>query len=324
MSARTEIPFSPLKICIALMVALALLSAPKVHAQQPADLQDYTEVTPSEPTVIDGVWRLQELNRRILIEQGHAIAMDEWTHAFLWQVQRGMVTSTDIRQTGPGAFAAYDALLRRPMFWKLQKDGTIRASGKGWLAPTFTLLPIEPSHPRAFEEELATMDDPARARPLPAPGPAPAPPSAPENAGRADPIAIDLAMTYPVETSEGLCLQQPASDVGIQGGSLEVAACEADARQRFIYLSGDGLIVTAGGTCLETEGTAVRSYGCDKNPLQVWTFKETTAPQADAQSPAGRFKNGQGQCLAVSETDGATLLVSPCSEAASQLWILPQ
>ncbi len=150
----------PLRPLATFCVFLTLLFAPPVAAQQPADLADYSEVLPGEPSVIDGIWRIEATGDRILIENGHAFALDSWVHLMLWEVQPGMRTATDIRHTGIGTFSSYDDLLKRQIFYELREDGTIRAAGRGLLAPVFILIPVELIYPDFFAEEVAMLGQP--------------------------------------------------------------------------------------------------------------------------------------------------------------------
>ncbi|GMN02168.1 hypothetical protein [Erythrobacter sp. MTPC3] len=104
---------------VAIFAIFMPLTAQQAAAQAPAQLPSYEEVAPGEPTVIDGVWRLRELNKQVLIENGHVIALEGWSHMIFWKVDQGMVTSTSLTQVDDGQFMAYDILLQREMVWKL-------------------------------------------------------------------------------------------------------------------------------------------------------------------------------------------------------------
>jgi hypothetical protein len=281
------------------------------------------------------VWRLRELGRKVMIEGGHVIAMEGWTHMFAWQVSRGMVTSTDLRQTGDGTFAAYDNLLKQDMTWTLLADGSIRANGAGGLfAPVFHLSPVELAFPDAFEEELAMIGGGGGIAPLPGPVPLPGPrPDRP--AQRPGPINVDLAMTAPIVAGKGMCLDQSASQITKQGGRIQVWKCHKGPNQRFAYLSGDGLLVTASGMCLEASGTGngavVRAFGCDGKPAQRWKIKTVKGKMPGFIGGAlpvrfVRFEHSSGKCLDVSKSqvkqNGGKVALWSCHGGSNQSWMM--
>ncbi|MEO9462348.1 MAG: RICIN domain-containing protein [Marinomonas sp.] len=288
-------------------------SAP-LHAQDTrarADLATFEQYGEGTPLPIDGIWRLRELNKQVIVENGIVIAMEEWTHLFVWVVDPGMVTSSKLRQTGRQKFNAYDELLKREMEWTIRPDRTIFASGgAGLLAPKFSLEPIELSYPGAFDalvrgEEVVLT---------------------PEGFGivpRPGPIEIDLEFTSPFTSGDDMCLDLDTKDLGKQGGKLRVWECLGGSNQRFIYLEEDRIITTASGKCLEAVGTdngaPVRAFGCDGNEAQIWTVK--SLPGKDRQA----FVNAKtGRCLDAhgpeSKRNGGRIQIWDCFVGNNQSW----
>jgi len=123
---------------VAVIFPTASLAAQDTRAR--ADLASYEQYGEGTPLPIDGIWRLRELGKQVIVENGIVIAMEEWTHLLVWVVDPGMVTSSKLRQTDRQKFTAYDELLKREMEWTVRADGTIFASGgNGLLAPKFSL-----------------------------------------------------------------------------------------------------------------------------------------------------------------------------------------
>ncbi|WP_159646913.1 RICIN domain-containing protein [Sphingorhabdus sp. 109] len=303
------------KLVAVLALAFTLVARPTpLHAQDSrtrADLATYEQYGQGTPLPIDGIWRLRELGKQVIIENGIVIAMEEWTHFFAWVVDPGMVTSSKLHQTGRQKFVAYDELLKRDMEWTVRADGTIFASGgTGLLAPKFSLEPIELSYPGVFEamvrgEEVVLTPEGFGVMPRP------------------EALEIELDFTAPVTSGDGMCLDLDTNDLGQQGGKLQVWECLGGNNQRFTYLEDDGLILSASGMCLEAVGTdngaPVRAFGCDGNEAQVWTIKPLPGKQRQA------FVNaGTGRCLDAhrpeSKRNGGRIQIWDCAGGNNQSW----
>ena len=304
------------RILVALLAALGLSLPGTAAAAQDnrprAALTNYEQAAQSEPTPIDGLWRLREINKKVIIENGLVIALEEWVHLFIWVVEPGMVTSSRLRQTDRQKLVAYDELLMREMEWTLREDGTVLASGgNGLLDPKFSLEPVELSYPEAFEamrlgEELVLTPDGFAGR------------------SRPDAFAIDPELVSPVKSGDGMCLDLHGPDVGKQGGRMQVWECLGGDNQKFLYLEEDGAIVTASGMCLEAvgpdNGAPVRAFGCDASPEQVWEAKR-------APGNAVSFVNVKtGRCLDAhgpeSKTNGGRIQIWDCFAGPNQSWSL--
>lgn len=318
----------------ALAAPLALAAATPALAQQLADLQTYEEVAPLEPTVLDGVWKVVGLQKELLIENGHAIALEGWVHAFFWTVEPGMVTSTRIRQNREGRFEAYDALLQRNMKWTLREDGTIFATGTGLFAPSFYLEPIELAYPDAFQEELDLIASGGRG--IGAPPPLPGPIEDAPPAERPGPIEFDVGLAYPLQGRNKMCLDVSRSNAKKQGAQVMGWECHEGNNQKFFFFEEEGLIVTGAGMCLEAtatkKGSVIKSYGCDGNAMQQWKaeVKRMNIP-GFGNIPGGnmqimRFTHSSGRCLDLSRPDsdkrknGAKVMLWDCHGGETQAW----
>lgn len=312
---RLEQIVSPIKLAAVAAMAFALLvSAVPLHAQDArarADLASYEQYGEGTPLPIDGIWRLRELGKQVIVEDGIVIAMEEWTHLFVWVVDPGMVTSSKLKQTDRQKFTAYDELLKQEMEWTVRADGTIFASGgKGLLAPKFSLEPIELSYPGVFDavvrgEEVVLT---------------------PEGFGvipRPEAFDIELEFTSPFTTGDGMCLDLDSKDLGQQGGKLQVWECLGGDNQRFIYLEDDGMIMAASGLCLEAlgsdNGAPVRVFGCDGNEAQIWEAKPLPGKQRTS------FVNAKtGRCLDAhgpeSKRNGGRIQIWDCFVGNNQSW----
>lgn len=305
-----------------LFSSLIIWGGTPAQAQNLADLKNYDQVQPGEPTAIDGVWKLNELGKQVLIDGGHVIALDEWDHLLVWRVTKGMVTSTELTHVGDGRFTAYDALLKRQMDWILQPDGTIKANGgNGFFAPRFSLSPIELTYTQAYQGELAKINSGA---------------AVDDKIARAPAIDVDPDMTSVFHAVENKCLELRASDAAKQGGRIQTSSCNSKSNQKFIFLSGDGLIVTQSGMCLEAaanrNGAAVKSFGCDGNKMQIWTKITAKKPVIAGIGNLLRkldfvqFRHKNGRCLDVhgpeAKIDGATVQIWDCNPAKNQIWAI--
>lgn len=310
---------------VAMAALLMPFTAQQAAAQAPAQLPSYEEVAPGEPTLIDGVWRLRELNKQVLIENGHVIALEGWSHMIFWQVTKGMVTSTSLTQVDDGQFMAYDILLQREMRWRLQADGSIRAAGTGFFAPQFSLEPLELAYPENFAQEVALMGGTAA---LPGPIGDPA---------RPGPIDIDAGIGTAIQASDDMCLDVHGPDRQKQGGKVQLWSCNSGANQEFIYLEDDRLIVTGAGMCLEAvgrgKGARIQVFGCDGNEAQQWQRRSAamagnTGPTAGiiANLPRYTFVHSSGACLEVHRADrsknGGQIQLWDCEPSRGQNWAM--
>lgn len=172
--------------------ALDAAGVPKVGAFLP----NQYDVAKTEPLPIDGVWRVNTINKKIRIEQGRAYAIDPWRHLFVLQISPGMVVMQDFRRTGAGVYAAEDLPLLGPATLTLNREGHLDVAVQGKLGPVrYQLIRLDAQYPDALSHELTAMTGgsvppsfapppvapPAMTPPPPAwtPPPAAAPPGVP-------------------------------------------------------------------------------------------------------------------------------------------------
>lgn len=135
--------------------ALDAAGVPKVAAFLP----DQFDVARTAPLPIDGVWRINTINKKIRIEQGRAYALDPWRHLFVLQISPGMVVLQDFRRTGPGVYAADDLPLLGPATLTLNRDGHLDVAVQGKMGPVnYRLIRLDAQYPDALSHELSAMN----------------------------------------------------------------------------------------------------------------------------------------------------------------------
>lgn len=164
--------FPPAAAQDAIEAALDAAGVPKVTAILP----DRYSVATTEALPIDGVWRVNTINKRIRIEQGRAYALESWRHLIVLEVQPDMVVLQNFRRTGVGSYSADDPM--GPVTLTLAPDGNLDVVVRTALFPVrYRLIRVEPQYPDALSHELSAMTGAPAAPPVIAP--APAPPVAP-------------------------------------------------------------------------------------------------------------------------------------------------
>jgi hypothetical protein len=162
--------------------------------QIPAVLPDRYSVATTEALPIDGVWRVNTINKRIRIEQGRAYALDRWRHLLVLEVKPDMVVLQNFRRTGAGTYTADDPV--GPVALTLASDGNLDVVVTTPLFPVrYRLIRVDVQYPDALAHELSAMNGPpvAPVATAPAAPVAPAPtqplPGMPEAAPSAPPPA---------------------------------------------------------------------------------------------------------------------------------------
>jgi hypothetical protein len=189
---------------------------PKVAAILP----DQYSVAKTEPLPIDGVWRVNTINKKIRIEQGRAYAVEPWRHLFVLEVQPGMVVLQNFRRTGVGTYSADDLPLVGPATMTLTADGNLDVVVKTKLFPIrYRLIRLESQYPEALSQEIAAVgghatlpgvNPPPRPLPVstpPSTGPAPGMPVTPPMGGQPPP-----AGGQPWSTQEPVAPAPPPAD----------------------------------------------------------------------------------------------------------------
>jgi len=98
------------RLCAVTCLSLGL--AGTAHAQGiptiPAFLPTQAAVPAGQAMPIDGEWTISALGKRIRFEGGRAYAVDPWLHAFVLQVQPGMVVIQNLQRSAPGHYVGND------------------------------------------------------------------------------------------------------------------------------------------------------------------------------------------------------------------------
>ena len=169
-----------------LLLAVLMLSALQpAHAQVPALLPMKDAVAPTQAMSLDGVWRINTINKRIRIEQGRAYAVDGWVHLFTFQIQPGMVVIQNIAPVSAGHYTGDDLPLMGKWEAKMQNDRSLAVEVAGSLGPaSYQLIPVQIDNDPWYHKEMVVAGlnpAPLAQQPPPPPmflqpgGPAPSP-----------------------------------------------------------------------------------------------------------------------------------------------------
>ena len=151
----TRLAITPVLAAMALAGAAAPAPA---QAQIPGLLPSIDDVTPRGDLPIDGVWRIRENDELIVIEQGHAYALDGWVHAFVFQIMPRQVVIRDLSETADGTFTGDDLPLMSRVELTPMDDGTLRGRTSGLIPVTYTLEPAD--DPRGDDWGPGSDNDP--------------------------------------------------------------------------------------------------------------------------------------------------------------------
>lgn len=159
-----------------LSLMLLILSFQVIAAR--AMLPMSAEVPIGKTLSIDGIWVIEVLNKKVLIEQGRTMAVEPWVHALIWEIEPDMVVQKDLVQVANGVFKGYDLPLLGNFTATLLANGKLKYQVKGALGPvSFLLRPFEINDQRWFDQELAGIDainppnPPVGIQPVPPPNP---------------------------------------------------------------------------------------------------------------------------------------------------------
>ncbi len=148
-------------------------------AVTPALLPTADSVPASEPTAIDGVWRLSVNNARVRIQGGRAYAVDSWQH-LTFMIYPNMVVTKDIKPDGMGGYSGYDLVLLGNWHAKPAADGALDVHIASVVPVALRLLPVELDNPDGYDDgedygddetypDEEQVDDEPRRRPVPPP-----------------------------------------------------------------------------------------------------------------------------------------------------------
>ena len=128
-----------------LAFALASGAVAPAQAQIPGLLPSIEDVTPLDPLPIDGTWRIREINELIVIDSGHAYAVDGWIHALVFKIMPGHVVLSDLQERGDGTISGQDLPLMAPITLSPVDDYTVRATVHGLIPVTYHLDLVGPN-----------------------------------------------------------------------------------------------------------------------------------------------------------------------------------
>ncbi|ASK89300.1 hypothetical protein [Sphingorhabdus sp. SMR4y] len=151
-------------LAAALAATLSHGVAAPAQAQIPGLLPSIEDVVPGAPLPIDGIWRIREIGALILIQEGHASAIDGWTHALVFQIMPDQVVIRNLTETGDGRFVGDDLPLMSQVTLTPASDGTLRARTKGLVPASYTLEPVSPAIGNPGDDDpigpVPPIDDP--------------------------------------------------------------------------------------------------------------------------------------------------------------------
>lgn len=308
-------------------VGVSALPAPIVSAEAqaqgiPAFLPRIDDVAATEPSVIDGVWVIRELDKRIIIADGRAFAVDQWMHAAVLRIEPEMVVLRNLQQEDLGVFTADDLPLMGRATMTLQGDGSIVAQVPSLIPITYHLDPLDLFYPDYFMAEVDAMAPAMAAGPMPVPPvqplphvePLPSPerylPNGDYYIGNADQDVRPEAPANPgaVPAVQGYNTQVQASGETAEDGGLgpvgTVAAIGAVGAGAY-YVSGGAAntartVGTAGRAAQAANaaraGTALTQQGLQAQVLRnagVQGTAQIVANADAAQAARGRISQGQ-------------------------------
>ncbi len=133
-------------------ITLLLLGCSPVLYAWDAKIPFLKDVAATQPTAVDGIWRLAVNNARIRIKSGRAYALDPWIYLLLWKVKPEMVVMRNFREVSAGKFAGDDLLLAGPATLKLINPDELRVQVQGALGPaTYKFLLVQADDPQALQ-----------------------------------------------------------------------------------------------------------------------------------------------------------------------------
>lgn len=115
--------------------------ATPASAQVPGLLPSIHDVEPQAPTPIDGMWRIRELDKRIMIENGYGYAIDSWIHMLVFEIQPDQVVLQNFDMLPDGSIVADDLPLMSKVVFTPQPDGSLKGTTQALIPVTYHLDP---------------------------------------------------------------------------------------------------------------------------------------------------------------------------------------
>lgn len=149
-------------IVITALFALGITGAARAQTMQMPEVNAFlpsvVEVAPSDPAMIDGLWKISSIGKLIRIDRGRAYAIDGWTHMFILKIRPGMVVIQNIRETADGAFSGDDLPLQGPFKAQLTGDRILDVTVQGALGEVrYQLIPQQLDDDKAFSKAVKAM-----------------------------------------------------------------------------------------------------------------------------------------------------------------------
>lgn len=184
-----------------------------------AFLEDKQMVAMTASQPIDGIWMIDNIQKRVRFEGGRAYAVEGWLHAMSLKIQPNMVVVSDVTQTRPGEWQGQDLPLMGKAVYSLQPNGKLVGVVTGMTGrSTIILTPMAMDSPAAFAGAMqeaghsptavrvaqalppeTSYTPPVYTKPTPQPqppaNPAPTPPTTPGAETQQDPPSSDECIT---------------------------------------------------------------------------------------------------------------------------------
>ena len=138
----------------------------------PAFLEDQQMVPRTASMAIDGIWMVDNIQKRVRFDGGRSYAVDGWLHALSLRVQPNMVVVKDITQSSAGTYSGQDLPLMGPVTYSFLPNGKMQGAVKGIAGPvTIILTPMAIDQPDRLRSELQAAGLNAAAWNIPGPQP---------------------------------------------------------------------------------------------------------------------------------------------------------
>ncbi|GAA4035701.1 hypothetical protein GCM10022213_01140 [Parerythrobacter jejuensis] len=147
------------KLLMAPLLAVALTggAAAPAQAQIPSALPYIGQKEPQDPLPIDGTWRIRENNELIIIDRGHAYAVDGWVHTVIFRIMPRQVVMADLRERADGTIEGRDLPLMAPITMIPIDDYTLQVTARGLIPITYHLELVEAGE--VLQPEAPDQDD---------------------------------------------------------------------------------------------------------------------------------------------------------------------
>lgn len=125
----------------------------------PDALNTVDAVPPTQPTPVDGVWRLDITGEtRFRIDRGRIYTVDGYHLLPATSVSPGKITGHSFKREGVGSYTGYDVTISGPVQMVLQPDMTMKLVGNGSVVHFESrMILVAADDPAAFEDELLAV-----------------------------------------------------------------------------------------------------------------------------------------------------------------------